>query len=343
MDISFNNRVQEAYDDIKERCKNDDIMKSLRRQLDIVTDAERLNVALKRKIMSNKVTYLRSLKQPKQKSKDWFSMRKRMFTASSDICNILGKSEYGGTQKSVIDKKCGFGDEFKGNLYTQHGTKYENIAIRIYESRQKTVVHELGLLSHPTIPRLGASPDGITAEGKLLEIKVPYTRILTGDIKIGYFVQVQTQMEVCDIDLCDFFECKITEYANGLSYFADEFDGFIAPEPSDLNIINVPIDRRTSNGLEKGMIGRTDIDEYFYPPFEMTSGQQYAWLKRKKKELSKCKRHMEIKFWKLQNSELNEIKRDKEWWESNKVEDKIKETWERVVHVQRFGTDKINL
>lgn len=297
---------------------------------------------IKNDLLTNQVQYLKTVKQYTQKTKEWHDVRRQMFTASSDVCSILNKSKYTGL-KQTISKKINDSSSFKGNKYTQFGNKYERIGIQIYESRYNKTVEEFGLLSHPTIAWLGASPDGITTDGRLVEIKVPYTRQLTGAIETQYFVQIQTQMEVCDLDVCDFFECKITEYFNKQQYDNDQFNENeitfldIIPKTTDLNFIKVPDNRRTQDGLEKGMIGRigtwttSDTNEYIYPPMHWTSIEQYEWLMEKKKKfMDEQDKVMHIDYWKLETSSYNEVPRDREWWKNNQVEAKLANAWKQV-------------
>jgi hypothetical protein len=61
---------------------------------------------------------------------------------------------------------------------------------------------------------LAASPDGITVDGRMLEIKCPYRRKITGVPLLVYWQQCQLQLEVCDLEVCDFFEVEILEVAS---------------------------------------------------------------------------------------------------------------------------------
>jgi len=302
---------------------------------------------IKQKIIRDKVSYLQKRKQAKQRTNEWFTMRNTMFTASTDVCDILGKSKYNGCVQKTINKKCNLGKKFMGNRFTNHGVKYEQIGVQIYESRYNKKVLEFGLLQHPTINCLGASPDGITTDGRIVEIKIPYTRKLTGNVPENYFIQTQTQMEVCDINVCDFFEIKIREYFNKELYDKDiyvENDNYfldIIQKTNNLSNVKVPNDRRTEDGLEKGMIGRigkysaADTNKYFYPPIEFTSQEQYEWLQKKQKEFKKENIHMYIDYWKVENSSYTEIKRDKKWWKINNVTEKLENTWKQVIQKKK--------
>ena len=58
----------------------------------------------------------------------------------------------------------------------------------------------------------------------------PVSREITGTPKKEYWVQMQLQMEVCDLDECDFLETKFAEYPDFASYNEDtsvDFKGCI--------------------------------------------------------------------------------------------------------------------
>jgi len=59
---------------------------------------------------------------------------------------------------------------------TDWGTLYESDARRAYELATGDSIEEMGLVDHPTLEGLAASPDGkLILENKLIEIKCPYS------------------------------------------------------------------------------------------------------------------------------------------------------------------------
>ena len=145
-------------------------------------------------------------------------MRENRLTAS-DLAAALGECDYKSRDKTIVEK-CGE-RTFFGNAITEWGVKYEPVATAIYEKRTNSEVIEFGLMPHTSIPFLGASPDGITTDGIMLEIKCPPNRQITGIVPHGYWVQMQLQLEVCDLNECDYLECRITEYENEEKYNSD--------------------------------------------------------------------------------------------------------------------------
>lgn len=145
-----------------------------------------------------------------------------MITAS-DAAAIIGISRFD-SRIDIIYKKMNFQKRFsqKSRDAMNHGVVHEDMARQEYEKFTGEVVHEVGLIRHREYDFLGASPDGITESGKLLEIKCP-TGPLRSSIPIYYVPQVQLCMEVLDLEMCDYVEFK--------------------PDSREMRIFKVPRDR----------------------------------------------------------------------------------------------------
>ena len=150
-----------------------------------------------------------------QRTPDWYAARQTMVTAS-DVAQALGCAKFG-NQRSFFQKKCGLPEEqsaFDGSLPPlKWGVMFEPVAQNLYSALNGgSKVHEFGLLRHPTLSFVGASPDGITDAGIMLEIKCPWKRkIVTGEVPMQYYYQIQAQLAVCELDECDYFECEFGE------------------------------------------------------------------------------------------------------------------------------------
>jgi len=55
------------------------------------------------------------------------------------------------------------------------GTEWEAEARSVYEDTMDCDVDTTGFVHHPTIPKVGCSPDGLIGTDGLLEIKAPFT------------------------------------------------------------------------------------------------------------------------------------------------------------------------
>lgn len=101
------------------------------------------------------------------------------------------------------------------------GIRFEPIIKQIYQDLTKTKVVDLGRLRHSIDPRLAASPDGLVVEGpedrigRFVEFKAPVTRKMLSVIPEEYMSQMQIQMEVGNVEECDYLEIKFqSAYGN---------------------------------------------------------------------------------------------------------------------------------
>ena len=148
----------------------------------------------------------RQLKFP-QKSTEWLNARHNILS-SSEVASALECNNYE-SKLELLKRKCGGIPPQITSTSIEWGEKYEPIARDIFEQIAKTKVAECSLVTHEYIPWLGASPDGVLENGELLEIKCPHHRtIISGYIPKYYWIQMQIQMEVCDVDMVHFFQCN---------------------------------------------------------------------------------------------------------------------------------------
>ena len=177
--------------------------------------------------LESKFKHLEKIPQPEQRSPEWHIYRNNRLTAS-DFYSVIDKGAIS-KRKDLIMKKCGVDMPFLTNDAIMHGVKFEELAVQIYEKRNNIIITDFGCIPHPIIPFFGASPDGIVHYnsenknyvGRMLEIKCPKSRKITGIIPPGYFAQVQGQLEVCDLDYCDFLECDFQKYVSKDAFFED--------------------------------------------------------------------------------------------------------------------------
>jgi putative phage-type endonuclease len=169
--------------------------------------------------IAQKIGRLLSISQPEQRSKEWYEQRNNMITASN-IYKLLGsEAQY----NSLIYEKCKpVVESHSTHVNTESslhwGVKYEPVTKMIYEKMYCVDVAEFGCIPHPMYMFIGASPDGIITDsrhsryGHMVEIKNIVNREIDGIPKEEYWVQMQIQMENCDLDYCDFVETRIKEY-----------------------------------------------------------------------------------------------------------------------------------
>lgn len=105
-----------------------------------------------------------------QRTEGWHRMRKGMLTAS-DVAAALGMNPYKSRAVLMKEKCCKEERRNEGSAATDHGNKYEDEAIEIYEQEFNKKAMRFGLFPSLEHKWLGGSPDGVTTDGILLEVK----------------------------------------------------------------------------------------------------------------------------------------------------------------------------
>ncbi|MFL2976264.1 MAG: lambda exonuclease family protein, partial [Candidatus Thalassarchaeaceae archaeon] len=142
----------------------------------------------------------------KQGTEQWLEQRKSFLTAS-DVGAVLGNCIFK-DRGTVHGQKIGTIFPEEQTEAMKHGTLTEPEARREYERITGNKVVQFGLLTGTEMLHfIGASVDGITTDGIVVEIKCPYSRkIRPGVVPSYYHDQVQTQLAVCDLDIAHYFE-----------------------------------------------------------------------------------------------------------------------------------------
>lgn len=278
---------------------------------------------------------LKQLKLPDQRSPEWYQIRENLLTASS-LADALGKGHFQTRDDLLISKTQEKKEEVSkmARDIMQWGVVYEEVATRFYEYLHNLTVVEFGLIPHPKLSVFGASPDGICDvgspngyEGRMLEIKCPPKRQFTHEVPKHYWMQMQGQLEVCDLEECDFLQVKIEEYSNILEYEKDVlFDNGIQ-------------DGKTSHGLPKGLVLEYTVEgelRYKYSPWLSSVDGILNWKNNMIQELGvSCKE----KWWKITRYECTLVRRDRDWW--NSVVPDIIQFWADVVHYRKVGNEEV--
>ncbi len=190
------------------------------------------------------------------------------------------------------------------------GWRYEPVARDIFERcftdapacTESAVYDALGRIKHPSLPRLGASPDGlITAgpkRGRLLELKCPTTRVLNGSIPFRYWVQMQLQAEVCDTDAVEYFEVALGA----------------ATDPSDETLLGSVLP-----WIGKVCVVAPSVDapltthKYAYSPLYPATASGAADVRAWKPEDEEGEL-LEVQIWWVKAYTQTTVLRNKRWW-----------------------------
>ena len=248
---------------------------------------------------------LKKIELPEQRSPEWYEMRKDKLTASS-LASAIGHDHFQSRDELLLSK---IEDKpYEANPITEWGVKYEDVAIAFYEELYNVKILDFGMIPHPTFAAFGASPDGICDDtgndeyvGRMVEIKCPPKRKFTKTVPPHYLMQVQGQLEVCDLDECDFFQMKIEEYENYDEYCKDRF-------VDDDTIV----EGRTQLNYPKGATityKNGDKLSYKYCRLNMSGDQLLEWIESHDKT-----NLFEVKWWFISRYECTLVRRNKSWW-----------------------------
>ena len=328
--------------------------------------------------MFRRLHALLSIKQPEQRTPEWYEMRNNLITASSawkalgspatsfsflkekvdayysrrDAENIEIKKEtstfhtlpegINSADSRPLTMERWLGSEQENSPLTW-GKRYEPLSVMLYEKRYNTVIQEYGCIIHPKHAYIGASPDGINYKkgspilGRMLEIKNVYTRVINGTPKEEYWIQMQLQMEVCDLNECDFLETKFNEF--------DSYDEYVAAR-EEWNPIEGPPFLNGSVDMHFGTIAAfsTSLPEheggiyYEYCPVGLNLDEQDAWLNqiREAREAEGYHWYRAI-YWQLVEFSCVLVFRNRSWFSA--VLPKLNEFWERVMYYRTHESE----
>lgn len=297
-----------------------------------------------RSTILEKVEKLKQLKLPEQRSEEWYKIREGILTASS-LADAIGEGHFS-TREELLLQKCGGPRGEVPFSIVEWGVMYEPVATSFYEKLNNLTVLEFGLVPHPEFKIFGASPDGICDVdspedyiGRMLEIKCPPKRNFTGEVPRHYWMQMQGQLESCNLEECDFLQVKFIEYFNESDYVEDVYleDGIVKEGYS-------------SNHLPKGLLiafirnnlkGNPTI-QYEYCEFYKSYEDLKKWsdnILNKYKDSGYQYDTVKFHWWKIERYECTLVGRDREWWLS--VQPKIIDFWEDVLHHREIGIQHI--
>ena len=277
--------------------------------------------------IQNKIDKIRAKPQPSQRTPEWYQFRHNLITAS----NAYKAFESQATVNQLIYEKCQPIKVFDSpspnsspvmvnvNTTLHWGQKYEPLSVLIYEKIYDTKVDDFGCLQHDTYMFLGASPDGINIDpssdrfGRMLEIKNVVNREITGIPKKEYWIQTQLQMEVCDLNDCDFLETRFVEFENEGAFYEDTTD--------------------KKKGIIMYFHSPDGKPHYIYKILDIINKEQITkWEEEIMEQNEKTRVWIKTIYWKLEEMSCVLIHRNRTWFQTNIGQ--IEKVW-RIIEEER--------
>jgi hypothetical protein len=188
----------------------------------------------------------------------------------------------------------------------------------VYEKLTGAKVDALGCIQHPKYPFLGASPDGIVVNaesplyGRLVEIKNIYNREMDGIPSEAYWIQIQSQLACCELDVCDFVETRFKEYLSVEEYLQDV-------EPARMR------------GAILHFIPRDELSNvplYRYMPLNTDSHAIEEWTEDTKKEVEETHVLYTTIYWYLDDIKMSSVVYNDIWF--SEAVKRFKKTWDTI-------------
>ena len=302
-------------------------------------------------IIEKKIIILRDKPQPVQRTEEWYQFRWNLITAS----NAWKAFESQSTINQLIYEKClplkSLNEDMDNvevkmtniNSPLHWGQKYEPLSVLIYQDKYKTIVEDFGCIQHPIYKFLGASPDGIVVNkdsdryGRMLEIKNVVSREINGIPKKEYWTQMQLQMEVCDLDECDFLETKFVEYPD-ISSFRTDTSNTIFYDSSGNEYNNNFLSK---DNKIKGEIIYFHAKEgkpfYMYKPLEYISNYKVEEWENQMIDTYENEpynyTYIKTIYWKLEVFSCILVLRNREWFKNNIIQ--LEKIW-KIIEEERI-------
>jgi putative phage-type endonuclease len=269
--------------------------------------------------------HLKGLPLLKQRTTEWYEARKSRLTAS-DLEEAISEGNL-----RLAKKKAGVLSD--STNYTtipplKWGTMFEAMAIRCYsQERHDITVHEFGLLPDTKLEHFGASPDGINDMGIMVEIKCPYSRtIIDNSIPYKYYMQIQGQLAVCELEECDYIECDFKIY-------------------DSLNVYTNDNNAATTNHGIIAEYKNKRTEEYFYLYSEpyLTAAAAYEDIKKQMSDPA-IKHNADLLFMKLTPWRLNQINVQRVSFDAakwNEIVPKINAFWDKVEECRTLPVEEV--
>lgn len=181
---------------------------------------------------NSRVEFLKSLKSHEQNTSDWHTKRNALYITGTSIAKILNDSKYGNSEEHFLEVTGRKAKKAVNSYFTEHGTYYESIALKKYQKKTGKKTFDVGCITYYDTQRrelsdrgeqgmvqeadlpdwtrfVGGSPDAITEDGILVEIKCPKARkpiCSLSEIPTDYYHQIQFYLFITGLQLCHYVE-----------------------------------------------------------------------------------------------------------------------------------------
>lgn len=155
-------------------------------------------------------------------SQKWYKSRYNMITAT-DVPSIL-QTNVNMRKYNLLKNKCSELSE-NNDSYWKFYNKYSNIALDIYEKITSLNIKKIGYINHDKINWLGANLLASNTKNQLVDVRTVINRKLRKNIPYYYWIKIQIQLEVMNLNSCELFQCKFIQFDTKEDYILEKKKG----------------------------------------------------------------------------------------------------------------------
>jgi len=292
----------------------------------------------------NIIDTIRAIPQPEQRTPEWYKFRYNLLTASN-LGKVFGSEAQ---RNSLIYEKCSplkEADSSYTYVNTQSplhwGQKYEPVSVMLYEKRYNTKVEDFGCIQHNDYKFIGASPDGINVDqtsdrfGRMLEIKNIVNREIDGNPSKQYWIQMQIQLEACNLDYCDFLETRIKEFDTEEEFYESTKEKGVMLH--FIERIRIASTEQSNPIDDENNVQYSGAPKYVYMPLDIPLDKVSIdnWIETTRETMRSSWSLYSPLFWYVDEFSCVLVQRNKQWF--NTAIPEIQLTWETILKERVTG------
>jgi len=253
------------------------------------------------------------------------------------IYNFLGASPDGIVSEYKLKTKSGKSWEELENelkLIKKQEDKFKFLTANCYKTKYVGRMLEIKCPTGREILMDKNAPEVYGVHGE--KITQLYKDVKKGVCPAYYWVQVQLQLQCCNLDECDFWQMKITEYKTRKEFEEDMQTKKEYENEKGALIQIIPKNQITNNMRSSEEIIYNFAGFIYQPRINMTLQEIDEWIFNTLENLNETHPDYvfdKILYWRVEQSRNYTIKRDDEWF--NKNLSKFRESWDLVLFFRK--------
>lgn len=163
---------------------------------------------------------------------NWMKVRYNMITAT-DVPSVL-ESNPNLRKYNLLQNKCS-NLSMKNDSYNIFYNRFTDVALNLYGDITNKKLNKIGYINHDKINWLGANSLAVTEDNKLVDVRCAINRKLRVNEPFSYWIKIQIQLEVLNLNSCELFQCQFFQYKSKKEMLNDKKKCKFSGENKDKN------------------------------------------------------------------------------------------------------------